>query len=195
MQKECYPISEAAELVKVESHVLRYWEEELDLDVPRNEMGHRYYTQDNMEQFYRIKELKEKGYQLKEIRLILKGKNPKPDKEKELPAQAEENAVSAAAEEEHRWKLEQFQAMMTGIVKQALEENTTSLGREMGQEMGDRVIKEMNYIMRLQEEQEEERFRRLDEAIRTRYRRRGRKEEKRSVLGKKEKVLKPKLTT
>ena len=34
-----YMISEAAKHVGVESHVLRYWEEELDLPIGRNEMG------------------------------------------------------------------------------------------------------------------------------------------------------------
>ena len=34
-------ISDAAKMVDVESHVLRYWEEELKIDIPRNEMGHR----------------------------------------------------------------------------------------------------------------------------------------------------------
>ena len=43
MDKQRYMISDAAALVNVESHVLRYWEEELELTVPRNEMGHRYY--------------------------------------------------------------------------------------------------------------------------------------------------------
>lgn len=195
MQKECYPISEAAELVQVESHVLRYWEEELDLDVPRNEMGHRYYTQDNMEQFFKIKELKEKGYQLKEIRLILKENSDKPAPAKDLPMLTREKHTALAEDTSHQWKLEQFQAMMSEIVKQALTENTTSLGKEMGQEMSDRVIKEMNYIMRVQDEQEEERFRKLDEAIRSRYRRRGRRDERNNGFGKKDKALKPKLTT
>ena len=35
-----YMISDAANIVAVESHVLRYWEDELELTVPRNEMGH-----------------------------------------------------------------------------------------------------------------------------------------------------------
>ena len=39
-----YIISEAAKLVDVEAHVLRYWEDELEIEIPRNEMGHRYYT-------------------------------------------------------------------------------------------------------------------------------------------------------
>ena len=61
MEKVRYMISDAAAAVDVETHVLRYWEDELGLDVPRNELGHRYYTRDNIKQFLRIKELKEKG--------------------------------------------------------------------------------------------------------------------------------------
>ena len=44
MEKVRYMISDAAAAVDVETHVLRYWEDELGLDVPRNELGHRYYT-------------------------------------------------------------------------------------------------------------------------------------------------------
>lgn len=40
-----YLISDASRKVDVESHVLRYWEEELEMNIPRNEMGHRYYTE------------------------------------------------------------------------------------------------------------------------------------------------------
>ena len=75
MEKVRYMISDAANLVNVESHVLRYWEEELELDIPRNEMGHRYYTQENIQEFQRIKELKEQGYQLKAIRMIVHNGN------------------------------------------------------------------------------------------------------------------------
>ena len=42
VEKVRYMISDAAALAGVETHVLRYWEEELDLTIPRNEMGHRY---------------------------------------------------------------------------------------------------------------------------------------------------------
>ena len=41
MEKVRYMISDAAAAVDVETHVLRYWEDELGLDVPRNELGHR----------------------------------------------------------------------------------------------------------------------------------------------------------
>ena len=68
MAEARYLISDAAKKVDVESHVLRYWEEELELNIPRNEMGHRYYTDFHIRLFKQIKELKEKGYQLKAIK-------------------------------------------------------------------------------------------------------------------------------
>ena len=70
VEKVRYMISDAANMVHVETHVLRYWEEELELAIPRNEMGHRYYTRENIRDFQRIKDLKEQGYQLKAIRMI-----------------------------------------------------------------------------------------------------------------------------
>ena len=71
MENVRYMISDAANIVNVESHVLRYWEEELELAIPRNEMGHRYYTEENIAQFQKIKEWKEQGYQLKAIRMMI----------------------------------------------------------------------------------------------------------------------------
>jgi DNA-binding transcriptional MerR regulator len=56
----------------VESHVLRYWEEELHLPIKRNELGHRYYTKEDVERFRQIKAMKERGLQLKAIKMILK---------------------------------------------------------------------------------------------------------------------------
>lgn len=73
--KTIYYISEAAKKVQVESHVLRYWEEELQLPIGRNEMGHRCYTEQDIKQLQEIKLLKEQGLQLKAIRTILL-KNP-----------------------------------------------------------------------------------------------------------------------
>ena len=65
-------ISDAAKEVEVESHVLRYWEEELNLPIHRNEQGHRFYTREDVDRFKQIKKLKEGGLQLKAIRMILK---------------------------------------------------------------------------------------------------------------------------
>ena len=71
MVKERYLINEAAKEVHVESHVLRYWEEELNLPIKRNEQGHRVYTQEDVDRFIRIKSLKDQGLQLKAVRMVL----------------------------------------------------------------------------------------------------------------------------
>lgn len=71
MVKEKYLINEAAKEVHVESHVLRYWEDELALPIRRNEQGHRIYTQEDIDRFIAIKALKDQGLQLKAVRTIL----------------------------------------------------------------------------------------------------------------------------
>lgn len=70
MNKTSYTVSQAAKIVGVETHVLRFWEEELLLDIGRNAKGYRVYTQENINTLLKIKELK-KNHQLKEIREIL----------------------------------------------------------------------------------------------------------------------------
>lgn len=55
----------------VKSYVLRYWEEELDLRIGRNELGHRYYTPFDIQLFLKINELKNRGLQLKAIRTLI----------------------------------------------------------------------------------------------------------------------------
>lgn len=69
--KEKYLINEAAKEVHVESHVLRYWEEELELPIKRNEQGHRIYTQEDIDRFIDIKHLKDQGLQLKAVKTLL----------------------------------------------------------------------------------------------------------------------------
>lgn len=211
-------ISDAASLVAVESHVLRYWEDELELHIPRNELGHRYYTQENIQDFLRIKELKEQGYQLKAIKMILQDKNIRKE---ECPAEpairiekvngleigeevlrkamAKNEVIHVAQktnqlEEEARRekRMEQFQSMMTEIVRNAIQENNQELGQEVGVQVGEHVIKEMNYLMRTQEEQEDERFRKLDEAIRDLGKHGRRKVKKQRLSRKERKMLKNK---
>ena len=168
MDKQRYMISDAAALVNVESHVLRYWEEELELTVPRNEMGHRYYTKENIEQFMKIKEWKEQGYQLKAIKLLIHngGREDAPE------------LLAATAASEPAKQMEQFQHMMAQIVKGAIAENNHALGKEVSELVRDYVLKEMNYLMREQDEAEEERYKKLDELIRQSLKAKGKKEKK-----------------
>ena len=174
MEKVRYMISDAAGLVNVESHVLRYWEEELELDIPRNEMGHRYYTQENIKQFQQIKELKEKGYQLKAIKMIVHNEDTDtvlvPEKkEQQVYFKNPETLALAEARQnvlDNTDRMAQFTELMTNIVGKAIAANNEELSRSIGEDVGEQVLKEMNYLMREREEMEEERFRQLDDAIR-----------------------------
>ncbi|MBT9667197.1 helix-turn-helix domain-containing protein [Roseburia hominis] len=246
MEKVRYMISDAANIVHVESHVLRYWEDELELNIPRNEMGHRYYTKENIAEFQRIKELKEQGYQLKAIRMIvhngpiegLTAEAPIPVGQAPLsagaaaaipqpvqpvaaqpaavaqpvqqsvqpvqpvaaqpaavaqPVQQSVQPVQPAAPQQlpvkttaespqsilnNTDKMAQFTELMTEIVGKALAANNEELGQSISEEVGKQVIKEMNYLMREREEAEEDRFRRLDAAIRGNIRKKDEQKEK-----------------
>ncbi|MBZ2173796.1 MerR family transcriptional regulator [Schnuerera sp. xch1] len=67
-----YTISEVAEITGYLPHVLRYYEKEFELDIPRNQSNHRYYTYSEIELFTYIKSLQDKGFSNKQIKLILK---------------------------------------------------------------------------------------------------------------------------
>ena len=70
--EKAYLISDAAKQVQVETHVLRYWEEELGLPIKRNKLGHRYYTEGDVDFFKEVKKMKDSGIQLKAIRMYIK---------------------------------------------------------------------------------------------------------------------------
>lgn len=170
-----YLISDASKKVDVESHVLRYWEEELDLDIPRNDMGHRYYTEFHIRLFRQVKDLKEKGYQLKAIKSALdKMTDAMSDiiitddiMEEEVTAAIEKVEAARPQTLENTEKMEQFQTIMNHIIGQALEANREQLSREVGDMVSDKVVKEFEYLMRVNDEKEEERFKQLDETIRS----------------------------
>lgn len=77
-----FTISDAAKQLSLEAHVLRYWELELGLQISRNPQGHRFYTEDDVSLLKNIKQLKEQGFVLKAMKLIL----PDIDKICSLPA-------------------------------------------------------------------------------------------------------------
>lgn len=183
MEKLRYMISDAADMVHVETHVLRYWEEELGLSIPRNEMGHRYYTRENIKEFQQIKELKEQGYQLRAIRMILHNGKLEPipeepaqdwyvntmDAEPVGMTQVSKTKEPAGLSPEER--MAQFRELMSDIVGQAIAQNNEALSETIGKDVQERVLKEMNYLMREQDELQEERYRKLDAAIRGSLRR------------------------
>ena len=63
-------------------------------------------------------------------------------------------------------KMQQFQTIMTDVLAEALRRNQDILSKEVGGTVSEKLVKEMNYLMRDREEREEERYRKLDETIR-----------------------------
>ena len=180
-----YLISDASKKVDVEAHVLRYWEEELDLDIPRNEMGHRYYTDLHIRLFRQIKNLKEKGYQLKAIKHALtqvlekEGRMELSDeilerdmdaalkefREEDKPAglaEVKEGASVLSMEE----KMAQFQQIMNLIIGRALEINNEKLSQDISALVNEKMGRELEYLLKDSDQKAEERFRQLDETLR-----------------------------
>lgn len=150
MGEKRYIISDASKMLNIESHVLRYWEEELEITIPRNEMGHRYYTENHINLLKNVRDLKKQGYGLRAIKMMIS--DPK-----DLPETTVTNN-----------KMEQFQSIMDKVVLKALKESTTELGKELSENVSENVLKGMNYLMRVQDEKEEERYKKLDEVMRSR---------------------------
>ncbi|MCR2042669.1 helix-turn-helix domain-containing protein [Anaerosalibacter massiliensis] len=67
-----HTISEVSEITDYPPHVLRYYEKEFELDIPRNDSNHRYYTYKEIEMLQYIKSLQDKGFSNKQIKLIIK---------------------------------------------------------------------------------------------------------------------------
>lgn len=233
MSQVRYIISDASKKIDVEPHVLRYWEEELGVKVPRNEMGHRYYREEDIELFKSIKILKEQGFQLRAIKMVLSdvkqigqldkkrllmlkdelnaqvlsmdqtasehverkensivGQTPLGQKEmavREVCATKPEPYASQPVAEQGEPKIAQFKVIMTNIIMDALRENNMELSKKVSTSVSESVLKEMDYMMRMKEEREEERFKRLDDSIRSKQK--ARKE----VSATKEKKRKKKL--
>ena len=66
-----YTISEVSELTGYAPHVLRYYEKEFEIDVPRTDSNHRYYTIKEVELLQYIKLLQDKGFSNKQIKIII----------------------------------------------------------------------------------------------------------------------------
>ena len=146
MGEKRYIISDASKMLGVESHVLRYWEEELNVSIPRNEMGHRYYTENHINL-------------LKNVRDGNKGMVMTPAMQQNRRLEVSEPSGS---------KMEQFQEIMDKVVAKAMKQQTAQLGKEVSGHVSETVLKEMNYLMRIQDEKEEERYKKLDEVMRSR---------------------------
>lgn len=180
-----FMISEAAKQVHVESHVLRYWEEELELVIGRTEMGHRYYTEDDIQLFCCIKKLKDAGMLLKDLKPLipeLKSTKLKLQKTEALkkaalkketaastvsaPAAVSTPAAISEAEVVPVTQLEQVRSLIGDVLTEVVVSNNEELKKDISKSVTTDVIREMDFLFQAKERQEEEHFRKLDTLIR-----------------------------
>ena len=186
MEKTNFLITDAAKQVKVENHVLRYWEEELGLQIQRNEMGHRYYTKEDIIKFIKVKQLKDQGIQLKAIRTMIQKEsqefgiaqftvNPT-----DLSQYSEkgELSISTPVSVDQTNKMIRLQELLKQLIGETVKEKT----RKIYEEMKDSILKEIDYQFRTQEEvedkreeerrkREEEHYKNIDELLRNKSQR------------------------
>ncbi len=185
---ESYTIKEAAKMLSVETHVLRYWEEELGIEIKRNSMGHRFYDERDLKLFKDVQELKKRGLTLKDIKSGIDNKkkieamrkntqeNIKTDcviSQEECCAKAENACESDNQENTYSddgkivdFKVAQMQLAMNKIVANALRENKDIITTSIKAEITSDVMRQFDAVMREKEEKEEARFKKLDECLR-----------------------------
>ncbi len=202
MHETRYMISEASKRIDVEQHTLRYWEEELTLHIPRNEMGHRYYREEDIEMLKAVKILKEQGYQLRAIKMLLpeiqKLKNLDKEDMNKIKQEWDKKYLEAINREEtasevttsigkevypmentglkekqgdvmltrSMEKVDQFRTIMSNLITDALSDNNEILAEAVSETVSNNVIKEMDYLLRIKEEREEERYKQFDRTLR-----------------------------
>lgn len=187
MQKEEYLIHEVAEEMQLEPHVLRYWEEELNLEVNRNERGHRIYTKDDVEKLTYIKFLKEQGLKLKAIKTWMneekngvehinqkvipiqlgyeerKKENSMIEIKERKPTLKEKQEIATKMkenqnnQEEINEKIYKMQLIMQKIFSNIIIENNNNLIQEITDNVKNSVTKEFDYQMRVFLDEEDKR--------------------------------------
>ena len=148
-------ISEAARELGLETYHLRTWEDEFGILIPRNEKGYRCYGEKEIHMLQEIRDIKNEGLDTEEIKKKISGNI--------IPFPGEKQPETSQ-------KMEQFQNVMVKIMGQAIREQKEFLGTELGTRISDKVSKEIDYQFRLREDEEEKRFQKLDEMIRSQQR-------------------------
>jgi len=165
MKDKKYMISEAAKLVDVETHVLRYWEEELHISVNRTQMGHRYYTKEDIQLFCCIKKLKDEGISIKELKILLPQILETREKANTSTAlQTPENPQ--LPEVINDIPLQQMRDLIGNVLNEVVTANNETLKRDISKDVTANVMKEMRFLMKTKEQKDEEHFRKLDLMIR-----------------------------
>lgn len=190
MGEKQYSIAEAAKKLNLEPHLIHHYEDELALDIPRNERGFRFYGKKEIELLRSIQGLRQKGFALNTIKLVLNDikrvEQLPPEQLLELRDKldiaaginrldkafdggkgelAESKKEEGQLAEEPDEKLEQFKDVLREVVSEVMQKNNQELSTRINYEVSDSVVREMEFMLRRREDKEEEHYRLLDTAI------------------------------
>ncbi len=184
-----YSISDASRQVEVENHVLRYWEEELGLPIERNTKGHRFYKESDIVTLKTVKDLKEQGFQLRAIKLLMpdigRVRRMQPQELYKLREELnqrvqneeerkEENTVvdihmakrnGTPTRKSNEEKMKQFEKMLRHMITHIMEENKKESEERICEAVSTRLLKEMDYVMRKREENQDKQIKLLQEIL------------------------------
>lgn len=161
-----YSVTQAAQILGVRASVLRYWEDELNLRISRNEQGHRYYTGYDITLLANIKELKKRGLALRAIKEVI-------PKISQTPPGSTDHKVKLLNDEQEEWQLRNESG---NAMRNSGENIRKNVGRNgTGQDMEkEKILEFQNILERLitqelqMKKEGENDCRSLDAAIRSR---------------------------
>ena len=161
-----YSVTQAAQILGVRASVLRYWEDELNLRISRNEQGHRYYTGYDITLLANIKELKKRGLALRAIKEVI-------PKISQTPPGSTDHKVKLLNDEQEEWQLrnESGNAMRNSGENIRKNAGRNGTGQDMEKE---KILEFQNILERLitqelqMKKEGENDCRSLDAAIRSR---------------------------
>lgn len=170
-------IKDAVKMLDTEAYVLRFYEKELNLDIKRNDKGHRVYTIEDIELFRKIQEMREKGLQLKAIEAIVHDTEGMAKETYEqlsgislAEVNCDEDSEEVDITDANDMKVRQFSYLLKDVFKEALGEYNTQYRLEMSQEVRkeveNAVAQKMEQVYKEESKKSEVYYKRLDETIR-----------------------------
>ena len=140
-------------------------------------MGHRHYTEEDIQLFSCIKDSKNRDYSLKEIKQLLpdmlrtkallkarKSDAPKAATSINEVADPQDPALSVYTAD--NLSLSVYQPLLEESLRKILLENNQILEGSLGKSVSEKVTKEMDFLLQAKERLEEDRYRKLDHLLR-----------------------------
>jgi len=167
-----YMISETEKRVSVDADELKQWETDFNLPIGRTEMGHRFYTEDDIRLLCCIKRLKMQRVTDTELMHLVPDliQTRQQIRLKKHAAEAESSQSSRELKIEDHRSLTADDSdelmVLAKVMQDLLEKNNTVLEEAVCNGVSDKVTKNIEFLLQAKERSEEERYRSLDHLIR-----------------------------